>query len=31
LIHAYEKAGMMAGWELVEGDAIEGVIEKALG
>jgi hypothetical protein len=29
-VRAYDKAGMMAGWELVEGDAIEGAIEKLL-
>jgi len=29
-VRAYDKAGMMAGWELVEGDALEGVIEKLL-
>jgi hypothetical protein len=27
---AYDKAGMMVGWELVEGDALEGAIEKLL-
>src|ERR1700728_1671075 len=29
-VRAYDKAGMMAGWELVEGGALEGAIEKLL-
>ena len=29
-VRAYDKAGMMAEWELVEGDALEGAIEKLL-